>query len=173
MKGHDKARAVLADAKAVLRRVDGQREVEYRIAGLAQELRDGLARLERADQGNDHVAYYQDAFDREVRALRLELASPKPDIYTIACAAMNACWLAQIWPVLNTDRGRRHADNFKTVNRVRRASASKSADRCRTIAQSLNKPTPGKVQIRWREQFPGADVPSPSSIRRYLNPQKK
>jgi hypothetical protein len=165
-----KALLALANARAMLRQVEGPNEVEYLIGGLEEELRDGLARLEQADQANDHVAFYRKAFEHEIRELRLELASPNPDIYKIACCAMQAAWLARIWPVLQSKRLQwRAPQRFRDVNDEKRSIRDRKKQRCLDIAKTLAKPTPGLVRRKYATTYPLETPPSETSIRRYLD----
>lgn len=144
-------------------------EVEYHLAGLEQELRDGLARLERADSADDHVEWYRRAFDRYVRKLRRELDRPAPDIHEIAVSAMQAAWLARIWPVLHATRAQYRAPkNLRARNASRHKDAVTKQQRCVAIAKTLKHPTPAAVGKLYRQRFAGEPIPSPSSIRRYL-----
>lgn len=146
-------------------------EIEYHIAGLEKELEDGLARLQNADMATDHVAFYRHWFHRYIQQLREELDSPTPNPHEVAYFAMQAVWLARIWPVLHTDRGRRHGHN--PGNEDKAQAAAQRADRCREIAGALPNWTPVLVQRRYRKQFPDEPELTLPTIRRYLKPLKK
>lgn len=152
-------------------------DVEYQLEGLEQELRDGLARLERADAADDHVAFYRRGFDRYVADLRRELDNPTPNIHTIAVAAMQAAWLARIWPVLQSTRLQwRGSGNLKDTNTKRTATAATTRRRCLAIARTMLRPTPAAIRAHYQEQFPSANpaaTPSTRTISRYLAPEKK
>ena len=149
-------------------------DLEYLLSGLRDELEDGLARLERADAATDHVAWYRHGFDRYVTQLRRELDRPNPDIHEIAVCALQAGWLTHIWPMLDALRSqRRGPDNLKAVNTAKKVTAQERQQRCLEIARRLKRPTPAAISTRYRKDFPGDPIPSPSSIRRYLEPSKK
>ena len=149
-------------------------EVEYHISGLDAELRDGLDRLWKADQAIDHAAFYRHWFNRYVAQLRAELDSPTPDIHAIAVAAMQAAWLARIWPVLQSARLQwRAPGNLKGANKAKRLTADQRRDRCTKIAKTLNRPTPARIQREYRQRYPGQPVPADTTIRRYLSAAKK
>lgn len=170
------ARQVLADATAVLAGTyvpppaRGTRaDVEYQIAGLITELDDGLRRLEAADAADDHVAYYRRTFHRTVADLRAELDRPDPDVHAVAMCAMQAAWLARIWPVLSASRALRRAPaSLAGVNARKKAAKDCNAARCREIARGMREPTPGKVRARYLTRWPNDPAPSVSSIARYL-----
>lgn len=168
-KARQEREAVLAAARAAMASVDGRRAVEYQIAGYAQELEDGLKALEKADQADDHVAFYRHGFDRAVRQLRDELASDTPNIHEIALAAMQAAWLAHIWPILQTKRlGWRAPDNLKSTNTNKQTKAALQKQRCFEIERELpaNKRTPAAIRNRYNEKWPGK-APALKTIRSY------
>ena len=151
-------------------------DLEYLLSGLKDELEDGLARLERADavpQPN-HVTWYRQRFDRYVTELRRELDRSNPDIHEIAVCALQAGWLTHIWPMLDARRSqRRGSENLKAVNTKKKVTAQEKQQRCLEIAQRLKRPTSAAIRTRYRKDFPGDPIPSPSSIRRYLTASQK
>ncbi len=162
-------RAVLARATAILARQERRGHVEYQIAGLAQELEDGLARLERADLADDHVAYYRRVFHSAVQRLRAELDSPTPDIHEIALAAMQATWLAHIWPVLQSVRLQwRGPDNLRGTNTQKQRTAASIRTRVLAIRAALPRPTPAAIRDAYNERWPG-QAPSLRTIRRHTH----
>ena len=106
-----------------------------------------------ADQADDHVDWYRHAFDGTVRQLRCALDIPAPDIHEIAVAAMQAAWLARIWPVLQSVRlQRRGPANLKDRNtksttgrRATRTAASPLRARCAANAGCDWSALPGTV----------------------------
>lgn len=140
-------------------------DVEYQLAGLEQELRDGLARLERADKAHDHVAWYRRTFDRAVRQLREEFARPAPDVHRVALYSMEAAFLARIWPILGAKRAQWRAPS---ANDAKRDVAATRRQRVLDIATSLRRPTPAAIFAKYADRFPSEPVPSEPSIRRYL-----